>query len=85
MKADDLDRIIDSAIDCLINDQPSNCVDCLVELCAIYKRAGMDFANFKQTRFMIIAEAEKKTSILFIKEKLIAAEREAQQKRVLWR
>ena len=60
----------------LINDVPRQAGAGMLELAQTFANAGMDQGTFNNLRQHLIQQAEEKTSVLFIKEKLTAIEQE---------
>jgi hypothetical protein len=78
MSPDELNKLIDRAIDELASDNIRFGAESLQELAYIWSKAGIPINSFLDARKYIISEASNRTDALFIQEKLKIAE---QQKR----
>ena len=75
MNDEQLDRLIQSAIDALADDNINIGAEALVELAHIWAQAGIPHSSFLEMRKYIIESAQIKTSAIFIDEKLLLSER----------
>ena len=66
--------MIDDSVDSLVNNSPEDAAFKLVELAKMWANAGMSQQSFADVRKYIIIQAELKTDIAFIREKLKIAE-----------
>ena len=80
-KADKLNIMIDEAINALADDNIEHGAEALVELAQMFANAGASLQSFANVRQHVVQEAEKKTSVHFIREKLKCAERILQNDR----
>lgn len=70
------DNLINDAINDLAGDNITDGVESLIELADIFAKAGMPQQTFYDIRQHIIKEATARTDAVFIREKLVAAEKE---------
>jgi hypothetical protein len=77
-----INALIDQATESLINDSPEQAANALQELAYICSKGGKDGRQmFEQLRKLVIVGAESQTSTVFIREKLIVAERKLMESR----
>ena len=76
-----LDALIQSAIDALADDNINTGAEALVEIAQVWAKAGIPQSSFADMRLFIVESAKKKTSALFIDEKLRLSERKLQASR----
>jgi len=76
-----LDALIQSAIDALADDNINTGAEVLVEIAQVWAKAGIPQSSFADMRKFIVESAKKKTSSLFIYEKLRLSERKLQASR----
>ena len=81
MNEQQLDRLIQSAIDALADDNINIGAEALVEIAGVWAQAGIPQSSFAEMRVFIVESAKKKTSALFIDEKLRLYERKLQASR----
>ena len=79
--SDQINDLIDTAIQQLTDDDIHSGVGCLTELATLFAKAGLGMDSFLNVRKYIIDAAIAKTDAFFITEKIKLAEREAQNER----
>lgn len=77
----DINKLIDDAIEALVDDDVNKGADQLYELAVHFSRGGMTQKSFEDLRGYIIQEAERKTDAHFVREKLKIAERKLYERR----
>lgn len=55
-----IDKLIEDAIDALADDNMNTGIDCMIELCAAFGKAGYKKASFNHLRQHIILEARRR-------------------------
>ncbi len=78
---EDINDLIDEAINQLSDDNTSFGAESLQELAQIFAKAGMTKESFMNIRHYIVNEAIQRTDAVFIKEKLEIAEKQLQKVR----
>lgn len=69
-----INSLIDDSINALVKDSPRIAAEALEELADVWAKSGLGQSSFENVRHYIINEATEKSDVLFIKEKLTAAE-----------
>jgi len=83
VEVEEINSLIDQAVESLINDVPEKSAEALEELAYICAKAGLRGQElFESIRKSVIVNAEAKSDRLFIKEKLKVAEEIARSKRL---
>ena len=78
---DQINDLIDEAINTLVNDSPEKSAEALTELAGMWAVAGLTLQSFLDMRKHIVKMAIKQTSVLFVQEKLIVQEQIMRNKR----
>ena len=81
-KDEQINTLIDDAINQLADDDIRSGVGVLQEIAHVFAKAGLPIETFFNIRSYIVNEAKEKTDSLFIDEKIKLAEREAQNARL---
>ena len=78
MTEDQIDKLIQDAINALADDNINTGAEALKELAVLWAKAGIPQSSFDDMRKYIVESAKKKTSALFIDEKLRLSEQKLQ-------
>lgn len=77
----DFDQMIEDSVDSLVNGNPKQAAESLVEIAQAMSKAGYPERGFASLRSHIIAEAIRKSDEVLVNERLREAEKELQRAR----
>lgn len=77
----DFDKMIEDSVKALVDGNPREAAESLVEIATVMHKAGYPMRGFVSVRDHIVAEATRKSDSAFINDRLQIAEKELQRAR----